>query len=175
MSSSCPTPDPAGTAAAGVSRTPSHRPSTPSPACASPSPTWGGRRGARFRPRPRRRGGSAAVADELFRDASVLVKLVIEEPDSTALRRYLHDHDLLASSRIVFVEVRRALMRHNRTDPRLRRRGPSVALRGRPGRLGGDGGRPHRAVVAALARRDPPCLGPWAGRGPRRLRHAPRR
>src|SRR3989304_47800 len=31
MSSSCPTPDPAGTAAAGVSRAPSHPPSTPSP------------------------------------------------------------------------------------------------------------------------------------------------
>jgi len=40
------------------------------------------------------------------------VKLVIEEPELTALRGYLHDHGLLASSRIVFVEVRRALMRH---------------------------------------------------------------
>lgn len=53
---------------------------------------------------------SRAVA---YVDSSALVKLVMEEPGSTALRGYLHDHDLLASSRILSVEVRRALMRHS--------------------------------------------------------------
>jgi uncharacterized protein len=44
----------------------------------------------------------------LYADSSALVKLVIEEPESRALERYLEDQPVLATSRIALVEVRRA-------------------------------------------------------------------
>jgi predicted nucleic acid-binding protein len=44
----------------------------------------------------------------LYVDSSALVKLVIEEPESTALESYLTGDALLATSRIALVEVPRA-------------------------------------------------------------------
>jgi uncharacterized protein len=44
----------------------------------------------------------------VYADSSALVKLVIEEPESAALARYLADTPALATSRIALVEVPRA-------------------------------------------------------------------
>ena len=44
----------------------------------------------------------------LYADSSALVKLVIEEPESASLERYLDGGPVLATSRIALVEVLRA-------------------------------------------------------------------
>jgi predicted nucleic acid-binding protein len=51
-------------------------------------------------------------------DASALVKLVRDEPESDALRNFLADADLI-SSEVVLVEVRRAIWRAAGDDPAL--------------------------------------------------------
>lgn len=53
-----------------------------------------------------------------YADASALVKLVRDEPESDALRAYLADADI-ASSELVLTEVPRALRRAAARDPRL--------------------------------------------------------
>jgi predicted nucleic acid-binding protein len=52
-------------------------------------------------------------------DASALVKVVRDEPESAVLRRYLADADLLACE-LVLTEVPRAIRRACADDPRLR-------------------------------------------------------
>ncbi len=49
----------------------------------------------------------------VYVDSSALVKLVVEEPDSSALRTYLQVADHLYASHIASVEVRRAVRRHS--------------------------------------------------------------
>lgn len=51
-------------------------------------------------------------------DASALVKLVRDEPESSALRSYLADADLV-SCELVLTEVPRAIRRAAADDPRL--------------------------------------------------------
>ncbi|MGH2973479.1 MAG: PIN domain-containing protein [Solirubrobacterales bacterium] len=46
-------------------------------------------------------------------DASALVKLVVEEAESAALRPFLDGFDVLATSRVAVVEVGRAAWRHS--------------------------------------------------------------
>lgn len=53
-----------------------------------------------------------------YLDASALVKLVREEPESTALRAYLDEADLV-SSELVLTEVPRAVRRAVAHDPEL--------------------------------------------------------
>lgn len=53
-----------------------------------------------------------------YLDASALVKLVREEPESTALRAYLDEADLV-SSELVLTEVPRAVRRAAAHDPEL--------------------------------------------------------
>ena len=53
-----------------------------------------------------------------FADASALVKLVRDEPESDALRAYLADSDIV-SSELVLTEVPRAIRRAAARDPRL--------------------------------------------------------
>jgi len=53
-----------------------------------------------------------------YADASALVKLVLDEPESSALRRFLTDADLV-SSELVLAEVPRAVRRAAAHDPRL--------------------------------------------------------
>ena len=53
-----------------------------------------------------------------YADASALVKLVRDEPESDALRAFLADADI-ASSELVLTEVPRALRRAAARDPRL--------------------------------------------------------
>ncbi|MES2209352.1 MAG: type II toxin-antitoxin system VapC family toxin [Chloroflexota bacterium] len=53
-----------------------------------------------------------------YADASALVKLVRDEPDSDALRAFLADADI-ASSELVLAEVPRAIRRAVAHDPRL--------------------------------------------------------
>jgi uncharacterized protein len=45
----------------------------------------------------------------VYADSSALVKLVIEEPESYALDRYLSSGPVMATSRIALVEVQRAV------------------------------------------------------------------
>ncbi|CAN5617794.1 type II toxin-antitoxin system VapC family toxin [soil metagenome] len=63
-------------------------------------------------------------------DASALVKLVRDEPESHALRAFLADADLV-SCELVQTEIPRAIRRATADDPRLR---PEVLL-GRAGEL----------------------------------------
>ncbi len=63
-----------------------------------------------------------------YTDASALVKLVREEPESAALRAYLSEADLV-SSELVLTEVPRAIRRASARDPRL----PLEVLMGRAG------------------------------------------
>jgi predicted nucleic acid-binding protein len=51
-------------------------------------------------------------------DASAVVKLVREEPETLALRRFLDDADLV-SSELLLTEVPRAVRRATARDPRL--------------------------------------------------------
>ncbi len=53
-----------------------------------------------------------------YADASALVKLVRDEPESSALRAFLADADV-ASSELVLAEVPRAIRRAVAHDPRL--------------------------------------------------------
>lgn len=55
-------------------------------------------------------------ADGVYLDASALVKLVIEERETAALRRYLADAAHLYSSRVAATEVRRAVARQTERD-----------------------------------------------------------
>lgn len=59
---------------------------------------------------------AAAPAGGVYVDASALVKLIIAEPESDALRRYLGGGPPLYSSRIAAVEVRRAVARQVERD-----------------------------------------------------------
>lgn len=63
-------------------------------------------------------------------DASALVKLVLDEPESEALRAFLADADLV-SSELVLTEVPRAIRRAAARDPRL----PSDVLIERAGEV----------------------------------------
>ena len=51
------------------------------------------------------------MRDHVYLDSSALVKLVVLEPESTALREFLSAHALRMSSALVEVEVPRALRR----------------------------------------------------------------
>jgi hypothetical protein len=51
------------------------------------------------------------VSDHLYLDSSALVKLVVLEPESAALREFLRGHTSRLSSTLAEVEVRRALRR----------------------------------------------------------------
>lgn len=53
-----------------------------------------------------------------YTDASALVKLVCDEPESTALRAFLADADLV-SCELVLTEVPRAIRRASSHNPRL--------------------------------------------------------
>lgn len=53
-----------------------------------------------------------------YLDASALVKLVREEPESTGLRAYLDEADLV-SSELVLTEVPRSVLRATARDPEL--------------------------------------------------------
>lgn len=44
-------------------------------------------------------------------DASALVKLALDEPDGIAMRRWYHEHERVASSRVAVIETRRAVRR----------------------------------------------------------------
>jgi predicted nucleic acid-binding protein len=55
-----------------------------------------------------------------YADASALVKLVVDEAESAALRAYLDDADLI-SSELVLTEIPRAINRAAATDPTLPR------------------------------------------------------
>ena len=63
-----------------------------------------------------------------YADASALVKLVLDEPESDALRAFLTDADLV-SSELVLAEVPRAIRRAAMHDPAL----PTGALLDRAG------------------------------------------
>ena len=63
-----------------------------------------------------------------YADASALVKLVLDEPESPALRAFVTDAELV-SSEIVLTEVPRAIRRAVDLDPRL----PLTELIGRAG------------------------------------------
>lgn len=54
-----------------------------------------------------------------YADASALVKLVLDEPGSAALRAFIDDADLV-SSQLVLTEVPRAIRRASALDPRLK-------------------------------------------------------
>lgn len=62
----------------------------------------------------------------LYADASALVKLIVEEPESRALRSVVAGADLVASD-LVLAEVPRAIRRAAAADPRL----PAEALTAR--------------------------------------------
>jgi predicted nucleic acid-binding protein len=51
-----------------------------------------------------------------YLDASALVKLIVAEPESGALRRYLGERPRIISSRIAEVELRRAVARQDEID-----------------------------------------------------------
>ena len=51
------------------------------------------------------------MRDHVYLDSSALVKLVVFEPESAALREFLRAHALRMSSALAEVEVRRALSR----------------------------------------------------------------
>jgi predicted nucleic acid-binding protein len=65
-----------------------------------------------------------------YADASALVKLVRDEPESSALRAFLGDANLV-SSELVLTEVPRAIRRAAAHDPRL----PLTALIERAGEI----------------------------------------
>lgn len=57
----------------------------------------------------------------VYLDSSALVKLVVTEPETAALRRYLRAHPERVSSALARVEVCRALHRAGATEATLRR------------------------------------------------------
>ncbi len=64
------------------------------------------------------RFGASAELALFYVDASALVKLVREEPEGPALRRFLSDADLV-SCELVLTELPRAIRRASAADPRL--------------------------------------------------------
>lgn len=64
------------------------------------------------------RFGASAELALFYLDASALVKLVREEPESPALRRFLSDADLV-SCELVLTELPRAIRRAAATDPKF--------------------------------------------------------
>ncbi len=52
----------------------------------------------------------------VYVDSSALVKLVVEEPESTALRAYLLDNGPIYASRVAAIELRRAVRRQALPD-----------------------------------------------------------
>lgn len=52
----------------------------------------------------------------VYVDSSALVKLVIEEPESAALRSYLLETGPIYASRVAAIELRRAVRRQTRRD-----------------------------------------------------------
>src|SRR5690349_21767950 len=64
------------------------------------------------------RFAATAEVPLLYLDSSALVKLVREEPESTELRRFLSNADLV-SSELVLAEVPRAIRRATGDDPKL--------------------------------------------------------
>src|SRR5262245_167709 len=85
------------------------------------------RRPARQAGQPTRQRGagraaaSRAVRDHLYLDSSALVKLVVLEPESAALRECLRRHASRLSSALAEVEVPRALRRAGYGSPERRR------------------------------------------------------
>lgn len=57
----------------------------------------------------------------VYLDSSALVKLVVSEPESTALRLYLVDHRERVSNALAHVEVCRAVRRKGASEAALRR------------------------------------------------------
>ena len=57
----------------------------------------------------------------VYLDSSALVKLVVSEPESVALRLYLVDHRERVSSALAYVEVCRAVRRTGASEAALRR------------------------------------------------------
>ena len=57
----------------------------------------------------------------VYLDSSALVKLVVTEPETAALRRYLRAHPERVSSALARVDVCRALRRAGATEATLRR------------------------------------------------------
>lgn len=57
----------------------------------------------------------------VYLDSSALVKLVVAEPESTALRLYLIEHRERVSSALAHVEVGRAVRRKGASEAALRR------------------------------------------------------
>jgi len=57
----------------------------------------------------------------VYLDSSALVKLIVTEPETAALRRYLREHPERVSSALARVEVCRALRRAGVTEATLRR------------------------------------------------------
>jgi uncharacterized protein len=90
-----------------------------------------------------------------YADASALVKLVRDEPESRALRTFLVDADLV-SCELVLTEVPRAIRRASADDPRL----DPVVLLGRAGEvLDGVGLLPlDRALLLAAGALSEPAL-----------------
>jgi predicted nucleic acid-binding protein len=64
------------------------------------------------------RFGASAELALFYIDSSALVKLVREEPESAALRKFLSDADLL-SCELVLTELPRAIRRASAIDPRF--------------------------------------------------------
>ena len=62
----------------------------------------------------------------VYLDSSAIVKLVITEPESQALRAYLADRDERVASALARVEVFRALRRAHAAAPALLRRADDV-------------------------------------------------
>jgi predicted nucleic acid-binding protein len=67
------------------------------------------------------------VRDHVYLDSSALVKLVVLEPESTALRGFLRGHAARLSSGLAEVEVPRALRRAGYGVPEQRRAGKLLA------------------------------------------------
>jgi len=73
---------------------------------------------ARSAGRSTRSAASAEAVALLYADASALVKLVRDEPESPALRAFIADADLVSCD-LVLAEVPRAIRRAAALDPRL--------------------------------------------------------
>jgi hypothetical protein len=67
------------------------------------------------------------VRDHVYLDSSALVKLVVIEPESSALREFLKRHAARLSSGLVELEVPRALRRAGFGAAELRRAGELLA------------------------------------------------
>ena len=84
-----------------------------------------------MRPRPRARHCSPTATTDsersvVYLDSSAIVKLVVPEPESSVLRRYLQLRDERVASELARVEVFRALRRGHGADPATLRRAEQV-------------------------------------------------